>query len=511
KEKCDTLKIENELLAKAQAKFSHDKQDIVEFLNLKVSEHERQIASLEDRIERLLTDHSHQVERLKATAEDAAEEARNEAERLSHMVAKQEKELEMLNDFKRRKGEMEQEVEALKAQLVEKERAYKEAIHSLERKVLQDKSHLKKEMLAKVDTAVTSFRRIADQQMADTTKRAIRENMAVTSQLHKMSATTAELIRDNDALKEKCAKMKLANSLLLETESQLAKKNYAAQRVIGLLREKIKDSDMLLEAAFAEQDRKEARARELAERRLSAIRQDGESRLRTMEYANQDLQEENTWLSGRLKEVKKTLRDVWNCLQYQEDSVMWQSEVRKAMDHLASMTESQLLQVGNNDKGADGPIMGPSMDRIVPTGWSPESSSVGTGSPGSSESFRQATATSATSSASPNTISTSSDGPSVHTSQLIEHISKLKDRQAAFPSELLDQVEQEAVSVGSSTVSFEEKPGSGSEGELDGSVNQSLEGGNQGSTQEYTGEGSGGAIVQDYFAEESGALPQESN
>ncbi|KXS11444.1 hypothetical protein M427DRAFT_35818, partial [Gonapodya prolifera JEL478] len=339
KDKCDTLRLENEMLAKAQAKFSHDKQDIVEFLNIKVSEHEHHIAALEERIKHLNHDHSRKIEKLQAAAEDAADGAKQEIDQLTSVNMKMKAELESLQDFKKRKVEMENEVESLRAQLVEKEQTYKDTIHSLERKILQDKSALKKEMLAKVDAAVTSFRRVADQQMADTTKRAIRENMAVTSQLQKMSSTTAELVRETDTLKQRCAKLKMANSLLLEAESQLAKKNYAAQRVIKLLVDKLQESDGLLEAAFTEQERKETKLRQITEQRLEACREEGEHKLRSLEFVNQDLKDENEWLSDRMKELKKVIGQVWHCLRYQEDAVMWQSDVRKAMDHLASMTE----------------------------------------------------------------------------------------------------------------------------------------------------------------------------
>ena len=55
----------------------------------------------------------------------------------------------------------------LKQLLEQREREYKNNIHDLERKVLQDKNQMKKEMLHKVNEAVANFRRVADQQMAE--------------------------------------------------------------------------------------------------------------------------------------------------------------------------------------------------------------------------------------------------------------------------------------------------------------------------------------------------------
>jgi predicted RNase H-like nuclease (RuvC/YqgF family) len=53
KAKCELLQRENEILGKSQARFTDDKEDIVEFLGLKVGEHEKLISALESKIKRL--------------------------------------------------------------------------------------------------------------------------------------------------------------------------------------------------------------------------------------------------------------------------------------------------------------------------------------------------------------------------------------------------------------------------------------------------------------------------
>lgn len=110
----------------------------------------------------------------------------------------------------------------------------------MERKILQDKNNMKKEMLQKVNEAVANFRRVADQQMAETTKRAIRENMAISSQLKKMSSRTMELLSDNEIQETQLKKLRMDKSLLIDFEKDLTRKNQANQRVIKMLVEKIK-------------------------------------------------------------------------------------------------------------------------------------------------------------------------------------------------------------------------------------------------------------------------------
>ncbi|KAI8917144.1 hypothetical protein DFJ77DRAFT_335308 [Powellomyces hirtus] len=180
----------------------------------------------------------------------AMAEAHKEIDSLQNQCAVYKTQLSDLHTFAARKDELEQQLKYLKGQLEAKERQFKETIHNIERKVLQDKNMLKREMLQKVNEAVTNFQRVADQQMAETTKRAIRENMMITSQLKKMSGKTMELIGENDSLKEKVARLRTNNSLLTESEQELAKKNQTHQRVIKMLVEKLKESDKMLELAY---------------------------------------------------------------------------------------------------------------------------------------------------------------------------------------------------------------------------------------------------------------------
>ena len=56
-------------------------------------------------------------------------------------------------------------------------------------------------MIVKVNQVAADFRRVSNKQMADTTKRTIRENVSINAQLQKMSEKIVELISDNDKTK----------------------------------------------------------------------------------------------------------------------------------------------------------------------------------------------------------------------------------------------------------------------------------------------------------------------
>ena len=84
---------------------------------------------------------------------------------------------------------------------------------------------LKKEMVMRVNQVAAEFRKVSNKQMAETTKRTIRENVAINAQLSKMSDKTVELIQENDEIKAKERKQKLQIDLFEGTEKELARKN----------------------------------------------------------------------------------------------------------------------------------------------------------------------------------------------------------------------------------------------------------------------------------------------
>ncbi|KAJ3301241.1 hypothetical protein HDV03_001180 [Kappamyces sp. JEL0829] len=222
--KLDTVTSENQTLARAQSKFYNDKQDIVEFLNIKVGEHEKMISGLEAKNKVLEEEKKLVEEKCKFEVDNIQSVTQLEIDNLSFQCQKLKSDLVELSSFSAQRDEMSQQLKQTKAFLEKKEVEYRETVHSLERKVLQDK----------------------------TTKRAIRENMSITSQLKKMSQKTTEFIMENDDLKAQIQTLKRQNTLLAESEKELAKKSNANQKVIKMLVDKLKESDQMLELAFEE-------------------------------------------------------------------------------------------------------------------------------------------------------------------------------------------------------------------------------------------------------------------
>jgi transketolase len=151
-------------------------------------------------------------------------------------------ELDELTKFKANKKKMETEMEDLRKTIIENEEEYKKTIYNMEKKMLQDKTKLRKEMLQKVNEVVLNFQKVADQQIAETTKRAIQENIIINSQLKKMSEKTVSLLSENQMLQQRNEKLKTANVLLAEIEKIIGKKNKTNQQIMKWIIEQKKST-----------------------------------------------------------------------------------------------------------------------------------------------------------------------------------------------------------------------------------------------------------------------------
>lgn len=90
---------------------------------------------------------------------------------------------------------------------------------------------MKKEMVTKVNLVAAEFRKVSDLQMAETTKRTIRENVAINQQLTKMSDKTMEMMGENETLKKREKDLVRQVEMLESNEKELTRKSVSNQKV----------------------------------------------------------------------------------------------------------------------------------------------------------------------------------------------------------------------------------------------------------------------------------------
>jgi len=237
-QKCDLLTLQNQEFQQKYQNEQLEKEDITAYLRKQMEQKQDMILELKEEI---LT--------VQSKADKEKQDAMNRYTNLKHDTTEQidrlraesallQGSLTSLQDFKVRKDELEAQYRDLQATLDQVNTQHNDKIYQLERKQVIDKDRLKREMVGRVNAVATEFRRVSNQQMAETTKRTIQENVAVNSQLVKLTDKTKDLMSENESLRAKLQEQNRKLEMLEKTERELSRKNHCSARLISLLTER---------------------------------------------------------------------------------------------------------------------------------------------------------------------------------------------------------------------------------------------------------------------------------
>eukprot|EP00794_Sanderia_malayensis_P016056 gene16056-17678_t len=244
--KCDELELQNTEFKDNSDQQSLDKKEIVSFLKKQLEQRADEIADLQERLIGLQqakdTEKDHyevQLATLRTEMQEIKDQLTSENMVLGGKLAS-------LEEFRVQKEDLLAKFAKLEEELVKQGDTHKEQMYNLEKKAVVDKDRLKKEMIVRVNTVASEFRKVSNKQMAETTKRTLRENVAINAQLSKMSDKTMELIQESDELKDKEKNQKLHLEMLEHNEKELMKKNSSNLKIIQMLTDKAKKQEKLI-------------------------------------------------------------------------------------------------------------------------------------------------------------------------------------------------------------------------------------------------------------------------
>ncbi|XP_065428336.1 cilia- and flagella-associated protein 157 isoform X1 [Chrysemys picta bellii] len=283
--KWDELQVNETLFRVEYDQMANDNKEIVAFLKKTLNQRVDEIADLNDQLVSLQQAKESEKDAFEAQLAQVRHEFQETKDQLTSENMLLSGKLAALEEFRIQKDELMGKFAALEEQLKKQEDDHKEYIYNLERKAVLDKDRLKKEMMQRVNVVAAEFRKVSNSQMAETTKRTIRENVAINVQLAKMSDRSYDLIQENDMLKEAQAEMQKQLEMLEHNEKQMAKNSLSNQKMIWMLTNKCKEQQVLVD---------EYRQQKEAMQQLKA--------------AHEMLQKENQALRQELKELKEEVR-----------------------------------------------------------------------------------------------------------------------------------------------------------------------------------------------------------
>ncbi|XP_044515632.1 cilia- and flagella-associated protein 157-like [Gracilinanus agilis] len=264
---------------------THNKKEVVSFLKRTLNQRVDEIIDLNSQIHGLQVSKEVEKDAFEAQLAQVRHEFQETKDQLTMENIMLGGKLAALEDFQFHKSELMSKFSLLEEQLKTQQDEYKTYIYNLERKALMDKERLRKDIINRMNSVATEFRKFSTSQMAETTKRAIRENMMVALDLAKINSRNLEQLKENGQLKESKLELCKQLELLEKNEKNMVKNSLSHMKMI-----------QLLSAKYQEQQQTEVEADQ-----LRVI-------LSEAEIAFQQLEEDNQDLKIRIKSMRKQLK-----------------------------------------------------------------------------------------------------------------------------------------------------------------------------------------------------------
>jgi len=200
-ERVQAVATTTELKKKLESEIANQ-ADIFEYLRGEIHNKNNLINELQDKNLTLLEDQERLTQEHERAQQELADKTMEDKAVLQQEVAAVRAELRKVETFIKKEAQLEEDLGEKKRLLMEgRLQEHATSISDLERKHVQEKDRLKKEMLFKLRETKANLLKMTDNQLDTTTKRTIAENEQMSSELAWQSKETEKLIRKNDKLK----------------------------------------------------------------------------------------------------------------------------------------------------------------------------------------------------------------------------------------------------------------------------------------------------------------------
>ncbi|XP_020821098.1 cilia- and flagella-associated protein 157-like [Phascolarctos cinereus] len=241
KEKWDEFSQQDKVFQEEFNQLAHNKKEVVSFLKRTLNQRVDEIADLNSQLQGLQISKEMEKDAFEARLAQVRHEFQETKDQLTMENIMLGGKLAALEEFQFQKADLLAKFSLLEDQLKKQRDDYKSYVCHMERKALMDKERLRKDIIHRINTVAAEFRRFSSSQMAETTKRAIRENVTVALGLAKINSGNLEQIKENNVLKESKEELCKQLALLERDEKTMAKNSLTHIKVIQLLSEKCQE------------------------------------------------------------------------------------------------------------------------------------------------------------------------------------------------------------------------------------------------------------------------------
>lgn len=294
-EKCNQLDSTNKQLEETIEQQVSDKKEIVLFIKKQLKEKSEELFEIEKQLRTV--ENAHYTDKMSLELEIAQIKSKN-YESLDQLMSANtvlNGKLTATEEFRQNKDIIMKKQEKLEGELKSQAENHEKEIYIVERKAVVDREKIKKDMVLHLNELTNEFRELTHLHMADTTKRTIRENAIINSQLGNLSAKTIELLSENDSIRSNKKALQRTIEILEYNEKEMMKKNVTNKKLIMMMAKRSRAQDDVIEK-FTSRDSK---SKEL-ETELSSLK----GIIRNLKSAHNYLQHERDNLAQKCDHFK---------------------------------------------------------------------------------------------------------------------------------------------------------------------------------------------------------------
>ncbi|KAF0691978.1 Aste57867_16884 [Aphanomyces stellatus] len=295
------LKSENNALKAKLLQQREDEADIYYYLHKKLDANYEVIAQLEADIQTAKAERDAMDRTLRQQASAQEDAFAKEKKELTERIESAEDTLHALEVFRERKVALEDTIAAMETTLATEKESHVKQVHEMERRNVQEKERIKKDMLMKIKENKQNLLARTEDQLHTTTKRTMMENDQMISELQYQSKETEKLLVKYKALEGEVVHLRLQLKLNKETEAEMAKRTHFYQKLIKKLNERVQSDQV---AARAQADELQGEERTKAD-----VNKANEEMIALLSHKSHGLETQLRTLCDELQDARRQLDD----------------------------------------------------------------------------------------------------------------------------------------------------------------------------------------------------------
>ncbi|XP_076299138.1 cilia- and flagella-associated protein 157 isoform X2 [Lasioglossum baleicum] len=341
----EELEVESEQVKEKLQQLEEDRADVIAYLKRNLEERIQESKELNERLTALEELRKEEQAGYKKK-EDAMElEYRTMENNLSAEVKLITGKLNALEDWRIARLDLMQKFEIQEKEIIEQERMHQEKLYEAEKSLVIGKAMMKKEMEERLKALAVSLRKATNLRVAETTNRAIRENVALNLELDELVKTCKELKITSRESQEKERTLRLQCELF-ETESKITLKKAMKQReAIHKLADDFQS--MLFYYGKAERDSNRLASYQLILEQLNQKCEQMEQKIKLLKKCVLKARDDKETFLSIINEKDKELEMLKSLLNRVRSCIMEALELERdsmGKDYCASHLKQQFLQ-----------------------------------------------------------------------------------------------------------------------------------------------------------------------